>query len=109
MFEQAKNLDPRTKRPTMHDLAFSQTFEQLTHSPNAAKPKNAVRTRLACLSNREIEVLHHIALGMTSKATANVLNLSVHTVNNHRKNMMAATRVQNMTELVCLAKQARII
>lgn len=110
MFQNAPNLDPRVKRPTLHDLAYvPMVLPGQTPCPEPTEPTDAVKERLARLSKREIEVLRYLSIGLTSKETAHILHLSVHTVNNHRKNMMSAARVQNMTELVCLAKQAQMI
>ena len=40
------------------------------------------------LSERELEILRHMAEGFNSKQIAGKLNLSINTINNHRKNML---------------------
>jgi len=52
------------------------------------------------LSQRETQVLQHIGLGMQSTEIANVLSISKHTVDNHRKNMLRKTGLNNTAELV---------
>lgn len=57
----------------------------------------------AILSKREIEVLKWICEGLNSKQIAEKLFISINTVNNHRKNMMAKTNSQNGFELLSFA------
>ncbi|HWY37642.1 MAG TPA: response regulator transcription factor, partial [Bacteroidia bacterium] len=47
------------------------------------------------VSEREIEIIKHIALGLSNKQIADKLCLSLHTVNTHRKNIMQKLRVNN--------------
>jgi len=61
------------------------------------------------LSAREIEVLEYIAQGMNNHEIAKVLELSIHTVANHRKNMLSRSRCNNCTELVRIAVQEGVI
>jgi len=51
------------------------------------------------LSTREIEVLIEIANGLSSKEIANKLNISVHTVNTHRKNITHKTGIKSLAGL----------
>lgn len=50
------------------------------------------------LTKREKEVLLLIRQGFLSKEIAGKLNLSIHTVNNHRKNILAKLDVDNVIE-----------
>jgi DNA-binding NarL/FixJ family response regulator len=52
------------------------------------------------LTTREREVLQLIAEGFTNKDMAKELNLSVNTVNFHRKNMMKKLDIHNQADLV---------
>jgi DNA-binding CsgD family transcriptional regulator len=52
------------------------------------------------ISLREHQVLQHMAEGMSSKQIASTLFLSVHTVNNHRKNMLQKTSCKTSSELL---------
>jgi DNA-binding CsgD family transcriptional regulator len=60
------------------------------------------------LSRREREVLDLIAAGKTSKEIANVLSLSEHTVNNHRKNMLRKADVSSISELIFNVTAGRV-
>ena len=51
-------------------------------------------------SNRERDVLRLISRGHDNKEIAQRLFLSEHTVNTHRKNIMAKTNCKNFTELI---------
>lgn len=52
------------------------------------------------LSSRELEVLKLTASGLTEKAISDKLNISLHTVKSHRKNMLAKTNTRNSAELI---------
>ncbi|MBP5709533.1 MAG: helix-turn-helix transcriptional regulator [Bacteroidales bacterium] len=51
------------------------------------------------LSEREAEILVEIANGLSSKEIANKLNISVHTVNTHRKNITHKTGIKSLAGL----------
>ncbi|MBO4231683.1 MAG: response regulator transcription factor [Bacteroidales bacterium] len=51
------------------------------------------------LSDRETEILIEIANGLSSKEIANKLNISVHTVNTHRKNITHKTGIKSLAGL----------
>lgn len=52
------------------------------------------------LTKREIEILHLIQKGLLSKEIANKLNVSIHTVNIHRQNLLRKLGVQNSIEAI---------
>lgn len=52
------------------------------------------------LTRREIEILQLIRQGFLSKEIADQLNLSIYTVNNHRKNILAKLDVDNVIEAI---------
>lgn len=60
------------------------------------------------LTNRELEILRHIAKGMTSSEISKILSRSEQTVARHRKNMVHKAKsmldLNNMTALVAYAK-----
>ncbi len=58
---------------------------------------------LGKLSKKEVLILRDIAEGMSSKAIATKLNLSIRTVSNHRANMLKKTGLNNTAELVRMA------
>jgi DNA-binding NarL/FixJ family response regulator len=61
------------------------------------------------LSHRELEVLQLISLGFTNGEIADKLNLSVHTTDSHRKNILKKLNAKNTAELVRVAFKAGII
>lgn len=54
------------------------------------------------LSCREIEIIKLCLEGLSSKMIADKLNLSIHTVKNHKRNCMEKTLTHNITELINL-------
>jgi DNA-binding CsgD family transcriptional regulator len=54
------------------------------------------------LSQREMEVIRLCHEGQSSKMIAENLNLSIHTVKNHKRNCMEKTQTHNITELIHL-------
>lgn len=59
--------------------------------------------REAKLTKREAEVLEFVGQGHTSKQIANALQVSVHTVNNHRKRVCRKLNFHSTAELVAFA------
>jgi DNA-binding NarL/FixJ family response regulator len=55
------------------------------------------------VSDREIEIIRHVAEGLSNKEIAEKLFLSTHTVNTHRKNIMNKLQVNNTAGLVLFA------
>ncbi|MBL3655833.1 response regulator transcription factor [Fulvivirga sediminis] len=61
------------------------------------------------LSGREKEVLRLIAQGKMSKEIAELLNISLNTVNRHRQNILQKLRVKNSIEAYRMAKVLELI
>ncbi|MDR3701930.1 MAG: response regulator transcription factor [Candidatus Sulfopaludibacter sp.] len=61
------------------------------------------------LSPREREILQVVAEGKSSKEIANVLNLSVYTVETHRAKIMQKLNLRSMPELILYAVRKGII
>lgn len=55
------------------------------------------------LSDRETDVLVLVAKGMSSKEIADTLNISIHTVNTHRKNITHKTGIRSVAGLAVYA------
>jgi DNA-binding CsgD family transcriptional regulator len=55
---------------------------------------------LRLISTREMEILKYMAAGQSSKQMADRLNISINTINNHRKNMLAKTNCNSSAELM---------
>lgn len=61
------------------------------------------------LTDREREVLQLLAEGKSNRETARLLNLSLHTVETHRTNLMRKLGLHNIAEIVAYAMRKRII
>lgn len=58
--------------------------------------------KISKLSNRELEILHLIVKGLTSKDIAMHLTISKFTVDTHRKNLLQKLNVRTTAELIRL-------
>lgn len=69
--------------------------------------KNYRKECKTVLSQRELEIIMLFFEGLSSKMIADKLNLSVHTVKNHKRNSMDKTLTHNIAELIhlCLLNQ----
>ncbi len=67
------------------------------------------RDRLEQLTEREREVLQLIAEGKTNKEIANLLSVSLHTVESHRKHVMKKLDLHNTAEIAHFALRMRVI
>ena len=61
------------------------------------------------LSDRENEIITHIAEGLTNEQIADFLFLSKHTVNTHRKNIMSKLGVKNTAGIVMYAVKTKLV
>ncbi|MCW5890104.1 MAG: response regulator transcription factor [bacterium] len=68
-----------------------------------------VEDNLALLTDREREVLQLIAEGKTNKDVASLLNVSINTVETHRKHVMEKLDLHNTAELVRFAVRKKIV
>ena len=78
----------------------------LTSSPEIVVNNSFIKS-LGCdgfpVTEREIDIIRGIAEGLSNKLIADKLNLSTHTVNTHRKNIMAKLGVNNTAGVVMFA------
>ena len=76
-------------------------------------PTNAFIKSLNCdgfsVTDREIDIIREIAIGLSNKQIADKLNLSTHTVNTHRRNVMTKLGVNNTAGVVMFAVKNRIL
>lgn len=61
------------------------------------------------LSEREIEVLTQMVAGLSNKEIADKLNISIHTVISHRKNITEKTGIKSLSGLTIYAITKKII
>ena len=61
------------------------------------------------LTDRETDVLRWLAKGLSNKEIADNLNVSIHTINTHRKNIMYKTDIRSLAGLTVYAVSKGII
>jgi DNA-binding NarL/FixJ family response regulator len=67
------------------------------------------RSPLDALSNREIQVLRHLALGKTTREIAEAYNISIKTVDTYRFRLLKKLNLRNNAELSRFAIQNRLV
>jgi DNA-binding NarL/FixJ family response regulator len=60
-------------------------------------------------TERELDVLKLLNEGLASREISEKLNISVHTVQTHRKNLMAKCKVNNVVDLIAFAQKHKLI
>ncbi len=84
----------------------------LTASPEIVTTNSFIKS-LGCdgipVTEREIDVIRGIAEGLSNKLIADKLNLSTHTVNTHRKNIMNKLGVNNTAGIVMFAVKNQLL
>jgi len=96
----------------MMDVAPDQTpANSVKHSVRDIKTGKIFQPSLqtTLLSERETEILNMISRGLLSKEIAARLGISIHTVNNHRKNILAKLKTDNSIEAINTAKTLGIM
>ena len=86
---------PETITSTIHNLISSK-----------CQCKSVSREQL---SPREIDVLKHLVQGLSNKKIADQLNISIHTVVSHRKNIIQKTGIKSQSGLTIYAISNNII
>ena len=74
-----------------------------------ARPGDSAPTGIAVLTDREREVLHLIAEGLSSKEIAVQLGVSLKTVDSHRSNLMEKLDIHKVAGLVKFAVRAGLV
>ena len=68
-----------------------------------------IKNQFEELSEREVEVLKEMVAGLSNKEIADKLNISVHTVISHRKNITEKTGIKSLSGLTIYAISKKII
>jgi LuxR family maltose regulon positive regulatory protein len=99
-------LAARTSSP--EDQAFvGMLLAQIDEEHPAAEPESD--SAVEALSTRELEVLAHIADGLSNQAIADELIVSLPTVKTHVRSIMSKLGAKNRTEAVATARQSRLL
>jgi FixJ family two-component response regulator len=91
----------------MEALSRAVEADRAAHQQRAQQ--QAIRQRLAALTDRELELLELIVAGRSNKQVARDLGISIKTVANHRASLMAKTGALNAADLARLSTAAGII
>ena len=94
-----QEINKAIKAVTKGDNYFSHEFLFLAKN-FYKKPKKRTGVNL---SDREKEVLSLICQGHSNQEIANAINLSIHTVDSHRRNLLSKTGARNTASLVMIA------
>lgn len=87
-----------------HQRYICQRMTEMLLAPAPQEPQEQVK-----LTRTETEVLHDIAMGMTTKEIAEHRISSFHTVNTHRKNIFRKLGVNNVHEAIKYALRAGLV
>ena len=97
---------------TKNRFVCSKILSLLTAEEEIKKTNSYIKT-LKCnglmVSEREIDVIVEISLGLSNKQIAEKLCLSQHTVNTHRKNIMQKLGVNNTAGIVMFAVKNKLL
>ena len=103
------------KPSVLTDITFTlyDSAEQIIHTLEKLERKNQSHSPLKSesdnLTRREIEVLTGLVNGMLNKEIAEALNISIHTVVRHRKNITVKTGIRSQSGLTIYAISKKII
>jgi DNA-binding NarL/FixJ family response regulator len=90
--------------PTMTDSLFSQIVE---HALQAGQIDEVMSTLK--MTSREHDVISHIATGKSNKEIAISLNVAVHTIENHIRNILDKLALHTRLELATLAQLKEVL
>lgn len=99
----------------IHSTANSEKFfcGKVVETLLAKGKQNSTSLSSSCealnISDRELEIIRLIAEGCSNRQVAERLFLSQHTINTHRKNIMAKLGVNNTAGIVLFAVKERIV
>jgi DNA-binding CsgD family transcriptional regulator len=97
---------------TIFDDTFSVTdsIDTITHKLNSLFNKcSCSDNHQEQLSDRESEILIQLVKGLSHKEIAELLNISIHTVTSHRKNIIEKTGIKSLSGLTIYAISKNII
>ena len=89
-------------------LSVTASLEQIRHKLGQISTASE-KSQHDDLSEREIEVLTQMVKGLANKEIADILNISIHTVISHRKNITEKTGIKSLSGLTIYAITKKII
>jgi len=103
------------KQPVLTDISFTlyDSAEHIIHTLEKLERKNQSpaqqKNESDNLTKRELEVLTGLVNGMLNKEIADALNISIHTVVRHRKNITVKTGIRSQSGLTIYAISKKIV
>ena len=94
---------------TVHEGGTYFSEELLLNVVKNIRTTNTASKHHTVLSEREIEVLQKICLGLSNNEIAEILNISKRTVDKHRANLLEKTNSKNTANLVIYAMKKKLI
>ena len=105
-------LDARNSTIKNDKFICSKIISILTSAPEIVITNSLIK-KIGCdgiqVTERESEIIRAIAEGLSNKLIADKLNLSTHTVNTHRKNIMQKLGVNNTAGVVMFAVKNHLL
>jgi two-component system response regulator FixJ len=95
--------------PAALDGALGQAWDILEQEDRLTALRNEAHASLARLTRRESQIVEGIVTGLSNKANAHALGLSVRTVEMHRRNAMRKLGLRSVSDLVRLAATAALL
>lgn len=95
--------------PVEHLVDLVLAHRRDSHATTAVGLSPDELLRLNSLTPRELEVLNHVALGRPVRLVANLMGITVHTVETHKRRCFAKLGVQRQAHAVALAVSAGMI
>jgi DNA-binding CsgD family transcriptional regulator len=99
----------KTDDLVIHTIEEISMYNGVNNSTMLFKKSYSPYLKLQRLSERELEVLKLMSIGHSSKQIAAMLDLSIYTINNHRKNMLLKTNTANASDLLNTALKHGLI
>lgn len=94
---------------SLAEQAFLLQFEAITKVVASPPNERLALRKSANLGKREIQIIDMLSKALTSKEIATTLNLSKHTVDNHRKRILRKTGLANTTGVIAWALESGLI
>jgi two-component system response regulator FixJ len=89
--------------------AIRAALARQTGREEADAEREAIKARIASLSQRESEVMEGLVAGNANKVIAYDLNISARTVEVYRANVMTKMKAGSLSELVRMVTVARLV
>ena len=104
-----KSTAPEVVIEAIHEVAANRAFfseevrSRIVVDSGGARLSEPLKTRISTLTNREMQVLRYIASGLAKKEIAEIMHVSVNTVDKHSAHLMSKLDIHDRVELARFA------